>query len=559
MDTLQKVRERKCKKERVNNSRTRAEKAQAQKDYDFAHKEARKSARKDKRCYIENLAKEAEDAAAKGNVKDLYYTTRKLAGKFGHVNHTIKDKQGNILTTTEEQLHRWVEHFGEVLNRPPPVGGTDIPEADHVLPVNCAIPSRREISSAIRKMKDGKAAGTDNIPAEVFKADINTTTEVFYELFKSIWEDEKSPTEWKEGLIVKLPKKGNLRDCDNYRGITLLCIASKVFNRIMLERLRSAVDGSLRDHQAGFRQARSCADQISTLRIIVEQSIKWNSSLYINFVDYQKAFDSLDRPFLWKLLAHYGIPQKFINIIKNCYEGTTCKVIHEGHLSESFEVKTGVKQGCLLSPLLFLLAIDWIMKSSMTGHRNGIQWTLTQQLDELDYADDIALLSHSGAQMQNKTTILEERSRRAGLVINTAKTKVLKINSGSNRKIRVNDADIEEVDSFTYLGNVVDTSGGTDADVANRINKARGAFHSLKQIWSSGSISTSTKLKIFNSNVKSVLLYGAETWRMTVKTIRKLQSFVNHCLRLILKIRWTDKVTNEELWEHTHSLILFVP
>ncbi|XP_068756851.1 uncharacterized protein [Montipora capricornis] len=202
MDTLKKVRERKCKKERVNNSRTRAEKAQAQNDYDVAHKEARNSARKDKRCYIENLAKEAGDAAAKGNMKDLYYTTRKLAGKFGHVNHTIKDKQGNILTTTEEQLHRWVEHFGEVLNRPPPVGATDIPEADHLLPVNCAIPARTEISSAIRKMKDGKAAGTDNIPAEVFKADINTTTEVFYELFKSIWEDEKSPTEWKEGLIA---------------------------------------------------------------------------------------------------------------------------------------------------------------------------------------------------------------------------------------------------------------------------------------------------------------------------------------------------------------------
>ena len=111
--------------------------------------------------------------------------------------------------------------------------------------------------------------------------------------------------------------------------------------------------------------------------------------------------------------------------------------------------------------------------------------------------------------------------RRAGLVINTAKTKVLKINSGSNRKIRVNDVDIEEVDSFIYLGSVVETSGGTDADVSNRINKARGAFHSLKQIWSSGIISTSTKLKIFNSNVKSVLLYGAETWRMTVKMIRK--------------------------------------
>ena len=105
------------------------------------------------------------------------------------------------------------------------------------------------------------------------------------------------------------------------------------------------------------------------------------------------------------------------------------------------------------------------------GHRNGLQWTLTQQLDDLDYADDIALLSHSGAQMQNKTSILEERSRKTGLLINTAKNKVMKINSGSGRNIRVNAADIEEVESFTYLGSVVDTSGGSDADVANRINK----------------------------------------------------------------------------------------
>lgn len=156
--------------------------------------------------------------------------------------------------------------------------------------------------------------------------------------------------------------------------------------------------------------------------------------------------------------------------------------------------------------------------------------------------------------MQNKTSILEERSRKTGLVINTARTKVMKINSCSRRKIRVNDADIEEVESFTYLGSVVDTCGGTDADVANRMNKARGAFHSLKKIWSSGSISTSTKLKIFNSNVKAVFLYGAETWRMTVKTARKLQSYVSHCLRRILKIHWTDKITNEELWEWTGQI-----
>ena len=105
---------------------------------------------------------------------------------------------------------------------------------------------------------------------------------------------------------------------------------------------------------------RSCTDQIATLRIIVEQSMEWDSSLYINFVDYEKAFDTLDRDTLWKLLQHYGIPDKLISLIRNSYEDMTCRVVHAGQLTDSFMVKTGVRQGCLLSPFLFLLAIDWI-------------------------------------------------------------------------------------------------------------------------------------------------------------------------------------------------------
>ncbi|VDP52022.1 unnamed protein product [Schistosoma margrebowiei] len=107
--------------------------------------------------------------------------------------------------------------------------------------------------------------------------------------------------------------------------------------------------------------------------IIVEQSIEWNSSLYISFIDYEKAFDSVDRTTLWKLLRHYGVPQKIVNIIQNSYDGLHCKIVHGGHLTKSFEVKTGVRQGCLLSPFLFLLVIDWIMKTSKSEGKHGIQ------------------------------------------------------------------------------------------------------------------------------------------------------------------------------------------
>ncbi|GFR83524.1 hypothetical protein ElyMa_005977300 [Elysia marginata] len=127
----------------------------------------------------------------------------------------------------------------------------------------------------------------------------------------------------------------------------------------------------------------------------------------------------------------------------------------------------------------------------------------------------------------------------------------MKLNTAVNTTIIVARASIREVDSFTYLGSVIDKEGGTENDVKARIGKARPAFTMLKNIWSSKCICLNTKLRIFNSNVKSVLLYGCETWRMVKSTNRKLQTFINTCLRRILKIRWTDKVPNEEIWRQT--------
>lgn len=136
--------------------------------------------------------------------------------------------------------------------------------------------------------------------------------------------------------------------------------------------MEKEVDDKLRDQQAGSRKNRSCTDQIATLRIIIEQCAEWNSSFYVGFIDYEKAFYSVDRETIWKLLRHYGVPNKLVNIIRNSYEHLACRVIHGGQLTEPFEVKTGVRQGCLLSPFLYLLAIDWIMKTATDNRRNGI-------------------------------------------------------------------------------------------------------------------------------------------------------------------------------------------
>ena len=553
-DTLRKIEVRKQKKSAVNNSRTRTSKAKAQEEYSEANREVKRSIKADKRSYIDRLAEEAEQAAGSGNLKQLYDTTRKLSGKYSKSERPVKDKEGKTIMAEEEQLNRWAEHFEELLNRPSPLNPPDIQPAIADLPISGDRPNREEIRKAIQKLKSGKAAGPDNIPAEALQADIDTTVEMLYPLFGKIWEEEEVPADWKEGYLIKLPKKGDLSKCSNYRGITLLSVPGKVFNRIILERMKEAVDPKLRDQQAGFRKNRSCADQIATLRIIVEQSLEWNSSLYVNFVDYEKAFDSVDRETLWKLLRHYGVPTKLVNIIKNSYSDMSCRVVHGGQFTRQFQVKTGVRQGCLLSPFLFLLAIDWIMKTSTEQRRNGVQWTLWTQLDDLDFADDLALLSHSQQQMQDKTTALADTSAKVGLNIHKGKTKVMKVNTSSTEPITLEGSPLEEVESFTYLGSVIDKQGGTDADVKARIGKARTAFLQLKNIWSSRIISRHTKIRLFNSNVKSVLLYGAETWRMTKTTINKVQTFINSCLRRILHIHWPDKISNIDLWKKTQQI-----
>ena len=139
-------------------------------------------------------------------------------------------------------------------------------------------------------------------------------------------------------------------------------------------------------------------------------------------------------------------------------------------------------QGCLLSPFLFLLVIDWIMKTSTSDRRNGIQWALYDQLEGLAYADGLALLSHSHQQMQAKTTELAAASAEVGFKIHEGKTKILKINTTGEDPITLHGNKLEEVEAFTYLDNIIGKQGGTDADVRARIGKSRTAYLQLKNI-----------------------------------------------------------------------------
>ncbi len=273
--------------------------------------------------------------------------------------------------------------------------------------------------------------------------------------------------------------------------------------------------------------------QIFALRNIIVQCLEWNAPLYINFVDFRKAFNSVHQNTLWMILHSYGIPSKIISIIKTFYEHFECRVITGNNLSEWFLVQSGVRQGCIISPIRFLVAIDWITTNTTADRSRGIQWTLFSQLEDLDFADDLALLSTNQYDMQVKTDRLNNFARQVGLSINTSKTQVMCVNSVPTAPILINDEPLEFVEDFTYLGSLISKDSGASKDIKTSLRKAQGAFSQLWPIWRSKQYSLKMKMLLYNSNVKSVLLYGSESWRAVKTEMMRMEVFQNGCLRRI--------------------------
>jgi len=227
------------------------------------------------------------------------------------------DKNGKILNDKESKTRRWLEHFAEVLNRDYPsnrIRETEIELPDEVEEIDTSEPSRAELRKAIGHLKNGKAPGIDNIQVELFKADIDYAATKVKEVVDVVWREEKTTEKWRKGPIVELPKKENLRECKNWRKFTLLSDVSKLMRKIVVDRIRIGVESKLRKEQAGFRPGRGTTEQIFILRNIIEQSIEWQSTLYV-VIDFEKALDSVHMDSLWLIMRSYGIPSDIINVV----------------------------------------------------------------------------------------------------------------------------------------------------------------------------------------------------------------------------------------------------
>ena len=196
-DTLKKIKARKKAKEVLNHKRREPRKQKLRSDTPKPTRRLNEaSARKEPRNFVDDLTRQEEEKAGKGDRKELYKIIRTLAGAEKIPDRPVRAKSGEVLTYQEEQRKRWEEHFREQLNRPPPSEMPGIEPADTPLQVNENRPSKVEIKKAIRRLKNGRAAGSDCIPSEAIKADLNTSTKMLHELFGKIWETDEMPDGW---------------------------------------------------------------------------------------------------------------------------------------------------------------------------------------------------------------------------------------------------------------------------------------------------------------------------------------------------------------------------
>nr|VZH99591.1 unnamed protein product [Spirometra erinaceieuropaei] len=378
-------------------------------------------------------------------------------------------------------------------------------------------PSEEEVDDAIRKLRNNKEPGDDGIHAEIFKSCVHTLAPWLHEVIERAWRDEVVPDDWGLGILAPILKKGDKTRCENYRGISLINVAAKIFAFVLLRRFQTVRDSRTRPNQAGFCAGRGCADQIFTQRRILEFRHSYQQPTAVCIVDFAATFDSVHQS--WSVTI----------------------------FSQPFGIRSGVRQSCILSPILVNYAIDCILGRAIRDS-DGVEFEPGHRLTDLDYADYIALLASSFADLLSMVARVNEVAKSVGLSINAGKTKVFSscILDQEKAPLGIDGCQLEEVDSFKYPGARLLPNGQSKDDIVSLIDAARWVFSSLRKcLWNRRDLSIATKIRVYHASVRSFLLYGCECWALRVADERKLEVFDHHCLRIILRVKLTDFVSNE--------------
>ena len=489
---------------------------------------------------------------------------------------TMKKADGSLCNTPAENAEVFRNHFEQLYGRPPVYDETVLEMlAQQPSALNCEHPpTSDEIRQAVSKLKN-KAPGESGLTPQVWK--VLTGNDETFSLLESIimefWSTGITPTEWENGLLRILPKKGDLSLPGNYRGIMLLEAAYKIVCIILHGRLLPIQESLDHEAQCGFRPGRGCQDAVFTVKIAMKKRREHGLESWILFIDLVKAFDRVPRELLWSVLLKFGVPPKLVQLLKSLHAHVNI-TFTVNDITSTIECIIGVKQGDILGPILFTFYLAAIMITWRATHQRPLcifysnsDFVLTGrgsfddgekvELPDSEYADDTAVLFTSRDSLELSTPLMIEHFSRFGMSIHVgslakpSKSEVLFVSAPPAMYVdpdTYDAADLSNIElgngsfmpivaKFIYLGSMLARDCRDDGDVAKRIEAASGAFGALRKcIFASSQITFAAKRAVYVILVLTILLYGSESWCLTEKLYNQLRTFHHRCIRAMCRV-----------------------
>ena len=513
----------------------------AKERYKHLNAEFQRIARRDKKAFLSDQCKEIEENNRMGKTRDLFKKIRDTKGTFHAKMGSIKDRNGMDLTEAEDIKKRWQEYTEELYKK-------DLHDPDnhdgvitHLEPdiLEC------EVKWALESITTNKASGGDGIPVELFQILKDDAVKVLHSICQQIWKTQQWPQDWKRSVFIPIPKKGNAKECSNYRTIALISHASKVMLKILQARLQQYVNRELPDVQAGFRKGRGTRDQIANIRWIMEKAREFQKNIYFCFIDYAKAFDCVDHNKLWKILKEMGIPDHLTCLLRNLYAGQEATV-RTGHgTTDWFQIGKGVHQGCILSPCLFNFYAEYIMRNTgLEETQAGIK-IAGRNINNLRYADDTTLMAESEEELKSLLMKVKVESEKVGLKLNIQKTKIMA--SGPITSWEIDGETVETVSDFIFLGFEITADGDCSHEIKRRLLLGRKVMTNLDSIFKSRDITLPTKVRLVKAMVFPVVMYGCESWTVKKAERQRIDAFELWCWRRLLRVPWTARRSNQSI------------
>ena len=387
------------------------------------------------------------------------------------------------------------------------------------------------------RQKTTRLQGPDMIPIETIKAGGQPLKGMLLELFNHAWNTGTVPEEWSQPTICPIFKnKGDPLECKNYRGISLMSHAGKLYERILEKRLRSKVEEKLSKNQCGFRPGRGTVDQIAALCLFLEISWEYAIDQHICFMDLEKAFDRVPSDKMWKVIEGTGISSKLLMAIMSTYKDQQSAVIGD---TSYFAINTGVRQDSVLSLLLFIICLNLFMMNVTREDYHA---------ECFGYADDVARTTDSREKLQDIMNQWDRELTRAGLKLSYAKTEYMQVGRKPEEgDITVNDHVLNKTNNFRYLGSKLTSTNIMEEEVNNRIANFSKNLITLYPLMKEKEIPRDVKVCIYTTVLRPVLLYGSETWTLTTILTSKIQATEMRVLRLIYGVTRRDRIRNDNI------------